>query len=31
MEEEGEDLEKENSKLIKLVYEAKEICNQYMG
>lgn len=31
MEEEGHDLEKENSKLIKLVNEAKEICNQYMG
>ncbi|CAF0739400.1 unnamed protein product [Brachionus calyciflorus] len=31
MEEENQDLEKENCKLIKLVNEAKEICNQYVN
>ncbi|RNA06224.1 hypothetical protein BpHYR1_032502 [Brachionus plicatilis] len=31
MEEEGQDLDKENTKLVKLVNEAKEICNQYIG
>lgn len=31
MEEENRDLIKENGKLVKLVNEVKEICNQYMG